>query len=442
MNFDFGTLVFLLVLVFLNGLFAMSEIALVVSRKAKLTVWADEGDARAERVMRIQSDPTRAFSTIQVGITSIGILSGIVGESALAEPITAALVRLGMHADYAHVVGLAVVVVLVTYFSIVLGELVPKRLGQTCAESVACRVAGPLNVFALLMAPFVKLLAVSTEVVLKPFGLEKAKKDDMTEEEIHALLQEGEENGVIEENESDMVKNVFGLDDRLATTVMTPRCDIEYIDLNDPKEKSIAKILTSPRSRLVVIRGDFNHVLGYCTTRAVLRQLVDKSEMDIEKCILQATFVPESISGLELLEHFKQTNAPLSLVVDEYGEVGLVTPRDLLETIAGEFKPEANDEPDAVSRADGSWVLDGTIAVPELKDELEITELPEEENAHYNTLAGMLMLMLERVPKLGDVVVWRNWRFEITSMQGMHIDKVLAKRVTVTAPGPQVPKKQ
>lgn len=443
MNFDFGTFVFLLVLIFLNGVFAMSEIALVVSRKAKLTVWADEGDTRAERVMKIQSDPTRAFSTIQVGITSIGILSGIVGESALAEPITASLVRFGMQAEYAHIIGLAVVVVLVTYFSIVLGELVPKRLGQSCAETVACRVARPLSVFALLMAPFVKLLAVSTEVLLKPFGLEKAQKDDMTEEEIHALLQEGEENGVIEENESDMVKNVFGLDDRLAATVMTPRCDIEFIDLDDAKEKSIDKILSSPRSRLVVIRGDFNHVLGYCTTRAVLRQLVDKSEMDIEKCISQATFVPESISGLELLEHFKQTNAPLSLVVDEYGEVvGLVTPRDLLETIAGEFKPEANDEPDAVSRADGSWILDGTIAVPELKDELEITELPEEENATYNTLAGMLMLLLERVPKLGDVVVWKNWRFEVTSMQGLHIDKVLAKRVTAPIATAQPPKKQ
>ena len=201
MNFDFGTFVFLLVLIFLNGVFAMSEIALVVSRKAKLTVWADEGDTRAERVMKIQSDPTRAFSTIQVGITSIGILSGIVGESALAEPITASLVRFGMQAEYAHIIGLAVVVVLVTYFSIVLGELVPKRLGQSCAETVACRVARPLSVFALLMAPFVKLLAVSTEVLLKPFGLEKAQKDDMTEEEIHALLQEGEEIGVIEENE-------------------------------------------------------------------------------------------------------------------------------------------------------------------------------------------------------------------------------------------------
>lgn len=176
-----------------------------------------------------------------MGITSIGILSGIVGESALAEPITASLVRFGMHAEYAHIIGLAVVVVLVTYFSIVLGELVPKRLGQSCAESVACRVARPLSVFALLMAPFVKLLAVSTEVLLKPFGLEKAQKDDMTEEEIHALLQEGEENGVIEENESDMVKNVFGLDDRLAATVMTPRCDIEFIDLDDPKEKVLPR---------------------------------------------------------------------------------------------------------------------------------------------------------------------------------------------------------
>ena len=437
MNFDLATCLFLLVLILLNGLFAMSEIALVVSRKARLTILADEGDERAKTVMRIQSDPTRAFSTIQVGITSIGILSGIVGESALASPIVEALTRLGLEAEIARITGLAVVVVLVTYFSIVLGELVPKRLGQTCSEAVACRVARPLQFFSTVMSPFVRFLAVSTEFVLKPFGIEKAKKDDMTEEEIHALLEEGEENGVIEENESDMVKNVFGLDDRLAASVMTPRCDIEYIDLDDPIEKSISKIVSSPRSRLIVVRGGFDHVLGYCTTRSILRQLVNKSELEIEKCISQATYVPESITGLELLEHFKATNAPQALVVDEYGEVvGLVTPRDLLETIAGEFKPEANDEPQAVSRADGTWVLDGTIAVPELKDELEITELPEEDSAHYNTLAGMLMLLLERVPRLGDVVVWKNWRFEVTSVQGLHIEKVLAKRVSTPVKKP------
>ena len=443
MSFDFSTFVFLLVLIFLNGLFAMSEIALVASRKARLTVLSDEGDERAKTVMQIQSEPTRAFSTIQVGITSIGILSGIVGESALAQPITEVLLRFGLDAEIARYAGLAVVVVLVTFFSIVLGELVPKRLGQSFAESIACRIAKPLKFFSFVMAPFVKLLAVSTEWALKPFGLEKAKKDDMTEEEIHALLEEGEESGAIEENESDMVKNVFGLDDRLAASVMTPRCDIEYIDLDDPIEKSIATILSSPRSRVVVVKGGFDHVLGYCTTRSILRQIINKTNLDITKCISQAIYVPESITGLELLEQFKATNAPQALVVDEYGEVvGLVTPRDLLETIAGEFKPDANDEPEALSRPDGSWVLDGTIAVPELKDELEIDELPEEESAHYNTLAGMLMLLLERVPRLGDVVFWGGWRFEVTSMQGLHIDKVVAKRMAPEANSSSASKKQ
>lgn len=430
MSFDLSTFIFLVVLIFLNGVFAMSEIALVASRKARLTVLADEGDERAKTVMRIQGEPTRAFSTIQVGITSIGILSGIVGESALSEPISNVLVGFGLDEEVARLAGLAIVVILVTYFSIVLGELVPKRLGQSRAEAIACRIAKPLQFFSFLMAPFVKLLAVSTELALKPFGLEKEKKDDMTEEEIHALLEEGEESGAIEENESDMVKNVFGLDDRLAATVMTPRCDIEYIDLEDPLEDCIAKILTSSRSRVVVVKGGFSHVLGYCTTRAILRQIINKENLDIAKCISEVIYVPESITSLELLERFKATNAPQALVVDEYGEVvGLVTPRDLLETIAGEFKPEGNDEPDALSRPDGSWVLDGTIAVPELKDELEIEELPEEDSAHYNTLAGMLMLLLERVPRLGDVVVWGGWRFEVTSMQGLHIDKVIAKRI-------------
>jgi len=429
MSFDTTTTVLLLVLILCNGVFAMSEIALVASRRARLGAMLEAGDPRAQSVIDIQADPTRAFSTIQVGITSIGILSGIVGESALATPITQLLVHVGLPTEIARLVGLGVVVVLVTYFSIVLGELVPKRLGQAYAEPIACRIASPLRIFSLIMAPFVKLLAVSTELFLKPFGVKDAKRVDMTEEEIHVLLEEGEESGAIEENESDMVKNVFGLDNRLAASVMTPRCDIDYIDLEDAIEENISKILQSPRSRLIVVRGGFEKVLGYCTTRSILRQLVGKTELDIEKCLSEVTFVPESITGLELLEHFKATNTPQALVVDEYGEVvGLVTPRDLLETIVGEFKPDANDEPEAQSRADGSWILDGTIAVPELKDKLDIDVLPEEETSHYNTLAGMLMLLLEKVPRTGDVVVWKEWRFEVQAMQGLHIDKVLAKR--------------
>lgn len=424
-------IVILIFLIALNGVFAMVEIALVASRHTRLNVLSQEGDQRAKSVLAEQEEPTRALSTIQVGITSIGVLSGIVGEAALAGPIAHWLMTaLNFPASSARWVSVALIVVGVTYFSIVFGELVPKRLGQEYPEKIACRFVGPLRALAYVMAPFVKLLSSSTDCVLRCVGVRGAHDDTVTEEEIHAMIDEGSETGVIEENERDMVRNVFRLDDRQLGSVMTPRSDIEWINLADSEETNIAKIISSSRSRLIAAEGNLNNVRGYCTTKALLRQIIEGKVPRIEEGLLPVAFVPETMTGLELLEHFKATNAALSLVIDEYGEVvGLVSPRDIFEAIAGEFKPSANEEFEAVKRKDGAWILDGFIAVPELKDKLQLKELPDEENARYDTLSGMMMFLLERVPKKGDVVIWGDWRFEVVQMEGLHIDRVVATNI-------------
>lgn len=410
----------------------MSEIALVTSRKARLQVLSENGNKGAQTAMRLQADPTWALSTIQVGITSIGILSGIVGEAALAGPMSEVLVSWGVPVDTAKVLGVVTVVVFVTYFSIVLGELVPKRLGQSSPEPISSRVARPLNLLSTIMSPFVKLLSVSTKFILKVLGLADQKEGGVTEAEIHAIIDEGSQSGVIEESERDMVRNVFRLDDRQVGSLMTPRNDIEWIDLQDSREDNFKKVLTSSRSRLVVANGSLADVRGICTTRSLLQQFVENGKPNFMRNLSPVAYVPESISGMELLEHFKNTTVPLALVVDEYGEVvGLVTPRDLLEAIAGEFKPDTNDEAWAIARGDGSWFLDGIIPIPELKDRLELKTVPEEELGRYNTLSGMMMLLLQRLPKTGDVVYWEGWKLEVADMDGRRIDKVLASRLPV-----------
>ena len=422
-------------LIGLNGIFAMSEIALVASRRARLQVLEEDGNRGARTALKLQQDPTWALSTIQVGITSIGVCSGIVGESALAVPLADVLAGWGLAPETAKAAALVTVVVLVTYCSIVLGELVPKRFGQTRPEPVACIIARPLTLLSVIMSPFVKLLSVSTQGILKLLHLDRSEQEGVTEEEIHAIIDEGSETGVIEESERDMVRNVFRLDDRLVGSLMTPRSDIEWLDLQDSREENFRKVLASARSRLVVADGSLSDILGICTTRSLLQKFFEGGEPDFMNNLTPAHYVPETLTGMEILEQFKKDSVPLALVVDEFGEVvGLVTPRDLLEAIAGEFKPEDNEESSVVRRPDGSFFLDGMLPIPELKDCLDIRQVPEEDNLRYNTLSGLMMLLLQRLPKSGDVVEWAGWRLEVADMDGRRIDKVLAVRLPEPAP--------
>ncbi|MEG1735530.1 MAG: hemolysin family protein [Comamonas sp.] len=422
----------LFALICLNGLFAMSEIALVTARKARMQKLVDEGDSGAAAAIKLGEDPTRFLSTIQIGITSIGVLNGIVGEAALAGPLENWLITTGMAQKYADYLSTGLVVVMITYFSIVVGELVPKRLGQTHPEALARLMSRPINFLALATKPFVWLLSASTRGLLKLLGVKENNGSAVTEEEIHAMLVEGRTAGVIESHEHTMVRNVFRLDDRQIGSLMVPRGDVICLDIDDSFEASLARVEEADHARYPVIRGDMNNVLGVLNARQWLAQTVrEKGQRELRDQPLQAAlYVPETITGMELLDNFRTSDVQMAFVIDEYGEVqGIVTLQDLIEAITGEFQPRDLASSWAVQRDDGSWLLDGHIPVPELKDHLNLVAVPEEERGRYHTLSGMFMLLLGRLPSEADSVEWENWRFEVMDMDGKALDKVLATRI-------------
>ena len=417
----------LFALILLNGAFAMSEIALVTARKARLQPLADDGDTGAAAALRLHEQPTNALSTIQIGITSISILNGIVGEAALSPVLAGWLREQGLEGRIIDYGSTALVVLLITYFSIVLGELVPKRLGQLDPEAVARRVSRPMQWLQLMARPFVRLLSGSTRLVLRALGVKDEKARVVTEEEIHAMLVEGSDAGVIEEQEHDMVRNVFRLDDRQIGSLMVPRRDVISLDANRPWEENVKRIEETGHTRYPVVRGGLRDIVGVISARNLLKKALRGHPPDWKTDLQPAVFVPESLTGLELLQNFRASGVQLAFVVDEYGEVlGIVTLRDVLEAITGEFRPERAEDQWAVQRADGSWLLDGLIPIPELKDRLELKNVPEEER--YHTLSGMLMMLLGRLPQTADHAEWEGWRFEVVDMDGKRIDKVLAAR--------------
>lgn len=420
----------LLALILINGLFAMSEIALMTSRKARLQRRIEEGDRGAIEAIKLGEDPTRFLSTVQIGITSIGVLNGVVGESTLAQPLGAWLQGFGLQATTAGYVATTIVVAGLTYFSIVLGELVPKRLGQMAPETIARLVSRPISFLALASTPFVKLLSSSTRLVLRMLGVKSGRGPAVTEEEIHALLVEGSEAGVIEQHEHTMVRNVFRLDDRQLTSLMVPRGDVVCLDVEVPLEENLRRIEESDHSRFPVVRGGMHDMLGVVSARQLLARRLRGEPTDLAAVAQAPVFVPESVTGMELLENFRVSGGQIAFVIDEYGEVlGLVTLQDLIEAITGEFKQDGVDEEWAVQREDGSWLLDGLIPIPELKDRIGLRHVPEEDKERYHTLSGMLLLLLGRLPQTGDTVRWGDWKFEIVDMDGKRIDKVLASRV-------------
>lgn len=426
-------------LILLNGLFAMSEIALVTARKSKLQKLADEGDTAAAAALKLGEDPTKFLSAIQIGITSIGVLNGIVGESVFAPPVAQFLVGLGLPIALSGYIATGIVVVLITYFSIVLGELVPKRIGQISPEPLARLMAKPMLALAALTKPFVWFLSASTKfllkVLLKPFGINASVEPQVTEEEIHAIIEEGSEAGVIEDQERQMLRNVFRLDDRQMSSLMVPRADIAFLDIELPLKENLKIVSESPHSRFPVCRGGLQDVLGVVSTKLMLSQQLRGEKTDLQAHLTQPLYVPETLNGMELLEQFKASSVHMAFVVDEYGELqGMVTQQDLLEAITGEFKPQRAEDAWAVQRDDGSWLLDGNIPIPELKDLLKLKSVPEEEKQHYHTLAGMLLLEMGRVPQTSESIVWEDWKLEVVDMDAKRIDKVLATRAGSVEP--------
>lgn len=420
-------LVLLIALILCNGLFAMAEIALVTARKSRLQRLADEGDRAAAVAVRLGREPTQFLSTVQIGITAIGLLNGIVGEAVLAGPLAGLLREAGLTPGASAIAATVMVVAGITYVSIVVGELVPKRLAQFNAEGIARRVARPVSWLAQLSRPFVWLLSVSTDGLLRLLGQQAPGGSHLTEEDIDAMLVEGSLSGVIEPYEHDMVRKIFRLDDRRILSLMTPRSDIVFLDIDHPRELMLARVNDSEHSCFPVCRGGIQEVLGVVTAKQLLRQQLSASPPALDELLQPAVFVPESQSGMQLLAQFRRSGIRMVFVVDEYGDVlGLVTQQDLLEALAGEFHSPEPGELWAVQRADGSWLLDGLLPVHELQDRLGLKRLPGDGRGRYHTLGGMLLWLWGRMPGTGEHLDWEGWRLEVVDLDGNRIDKVLA----------------
>ncbi|MEY4121413.1 MAG: hypothetical protein RLZZ457_251 [Pseudomonadota bacterium] len=422
----------IVLLTLLNGVFAMSEMALASSRKARLAALDEAGDAGARAALRLMAQPTQFLSTVQIGITSIGVFNGIVGEAAFSDGLSRWLLTQGVAERFAEGLATALVVTLITFSTILFGELVPKRIGQLYPEAVA-RVAAPLMLaLATIAKPFVHLLSASTGAMLKLLRVDVHGARTVTEEEITASLVEGVDAGVIEQHEHQMVQNVFNLDERSLTSIMVHRSDIEWLDAKTPVPQALAQVgAEGAHSWYPVCRGGLDEVVGAVSVSQLLR-LPPGTDMAVETLAQPVSFVPETLSGLDLLEQFRRpaeratAHGRMVLVVDEYGVVqGLMTPRDLLEAITGELlQATATDEAWATQAVDGSWLVDGLMPVSEFKARLQIRELPDEDRGIYNTVAGLVMAISGHLPAVADRVECGDWVLEVVDLDGRRIDKL------------------
>ena len=425
-------------LTLLNGVFAMSELALAASRKSRLNAMTVAGDKGAQAALVLLDNPNQFLSTVQVGITSIGVLNGIVGEAAFSAGLAHWLQSWGMAEKGSALAATALVVTLITYTTIIFGELVPKRIGQLYPEQVSRWVSRPMLWMARAAGPFVKLLSGSTAAMLRLLRIDTNAVRAMTEEEISASLEEGVDAGVIEEHEHQMVQNVFGLDDRQLTSLMVPRAEIDWLDAGISVAQALQKVGSDGAQRAhswyPVCRESLDDVVGKISVAHML-ELGVNAPGTLEDYASPAVFVPETLSGMSLLEQFRAKVGRLVLVVDEYGVVqGMLTPHDLLEAITGELQPSAKTEAWAVQRDDGNWLLDGMMPVSELKARLDMDDLPLEERGRYNTLAGLLMAVSGHMPETGEKIICEGWQFEVVDLDGKRVDKVLASLLPEASP--------
>ncbi|HEY3312046.1 MAG TPA: hemolysin family protein [Anaerolineales bacterium] len=419
-------LIFLLILV--NGLFAMSEIALVSSRKARLEQRADEGNRDAATALELLKSPNRFLSTVQIGISLVGVLAGALGGATLAEKLAPVIARIPWLAAYSYTIAFTLVVLVITYFSLVIGELIPKRLGLNNPEAIAARVAGPMKTISTIGAPVVRLLSASTELGLRLLGIHPSKEPPVTEEEIRLLLEQGTQGGIFEAAEQDMVESVFRLGERRVDALMTPRTEIVWLDIDEPDEQNLQVIQQSIYSRFPVGEGSLDNVIGILNSKDLLKQRLAHETINLRAVLHPPLFVPESMPALKVLEMVKNSGVPMALVIDEYGGLlGMVTLYDILEAIVGDISTTGQSpERQAQQRDDGSWLVDGTMQIDEFKDLLDIPHLPDEERAGYQTVGGFVMSQLGSIPTAGDHFTWEDWRFEVVDMDGRRVDKVLA----------------
>ena len=414
----------------------MSEAAIISARKARLQQLADEGNANANAALTLATNPNQFLASVQIGITLVGILAGAFGGATIAEQIENYLRVIPVLAPYAATIGVGIVVVIITYFSLVIGELVPKRLALNNAERIASAVALPMQALSALASPIVRLLDASTNLGIRLLGVKPSTEPTISPEEIKILIQQGTASGVFEETEQEMIESVLRLDERRVSAFMTPRMQIVWFDLEDSREEIQRKMTTSHYSRFPVIEDSLDNVLGIVTAKDLLIQNLANQPLDLKALARPPLFVPENISALKVLELFKQAGTHMALVIDEYGGIlGMVTHNDVLEEIVG-YIPSASEpnKPVATPRGDGSWLLDGLLSIDELKEIFDIEKLPDEEYGNYQTVGGFVITQLGNIPNVGQCFEWENLRFEVVDMDGRRIDKMMVTPIPPVSP--------
>lgn len=425
-------LIAILVLIVLNGLLSMSEIAIISAKKSKLKHMADEGNPQAALALEMAENPNRFFSTIQVGITLIGILTGAFGGVALSGPIAEILRVVGLNETLADTIAFTTVVILITYLSLVIGELVPKRLGMSFAERIALLMAGPMMTFSQVTKPFIDILTNSTDSVMKMLNIRTKKKLPVSEEEVRMLIQEGAQMGVFEAAEKNIVEKVLNIGDAKVTALMHARNKVVWLDIKASDEIITDTILKHQYSYFPVSNGELDNIIGVLRTDTFLADRIENKDkkLNLKKMLHKPLLIPETKKVLDTLELFKRMRIHQGIIIDEYGNVqGIITLTDILESIVGDL-PDINEQEDAQikKRADGSWYADGLVSIPDFKEFFKIDEMPDEEEDEYNTIGGFVMNTLERVPTAGDTIELDAYTIEVADMDGHRVDKVIVQR--------------
>lgn len=423
--------IIILVLIALNGIFAMSEFAIVSAKKIRLRQKAEKGDAGAETAFKLSNEPTAFLSTVQIGITLVGIFAGAFGGATIAGELDTYLRDFPALARYSATLSITLVVLIITYLTLILGELVPKQLALNNAETIASRVAKPMFFLSLMARPLVLVLSYSTDAVLRLLRVRKIIGPPVTEEEIKIMIEEGTEAGVFERAEMSMIEGVFDIGDRRVESLMTHRSDIIALDLDDPVDENLKKMIASGRSNFPVYERDLDDVIGIVSVKDVLAKLVESGKVDIRASVTKPLFAPEAITILKLLESFKETGMHIALITDEYGSVqGIITLHDILEAIVGDVRSLGEPEEEQITVLEnGSWLIDGDTPVNKLKYVLSVDSFPGEEQGYYLTIAGLIMYILQRIPKTGDHMEFNGLRYEVVDMDGIRIDKVMVTKV-------------
>ncbi len=416
-----------ILLTVINGVFAMAELAVVSARKVRLEQRARAGDANARAALELANAPNRFLSTVQIGITLVGILAGAFGGATIATKLAALVRAVPFLAPYSDMIGLGIVVLSITFLSLVIGEIVPKRIALHNPERIAARVAVPMRMLATIAAPVIRLLSYATEIVLKPLGIKDTDQSPMTEEEINLLIRQGTQAGMFDAAEQNIIEQVFRLGDRRVSALMTPRPEIVWVDLEDSLEENQRKITSSHHSYFVVCRGGLANPVGVVHVKDLLAVSLACQRIDWGALSRPPLFVPESARALRVLEMFKESGTHIALAIDEYGDIqGLVALNDILNVLVGPVPlAGAPALPSAVQRADGSWLLDGILPLDEAKTALKLDKLPGEEQVRFQTIGGFVLNRLGRIPVPGDYFDWRGRRFEVVDMDDKRIDKIL-----------------